>query len=201
MSSHLPQARPTRTNSHSNGPRRRGARPRLEALEDRLAPATLLALTDNNTLLRFDSATPATTTSTSITNLNTGESVLGIDYRPANGLLYAVTNQNRLLTINGTSGAATFVANLTADPTDATNPFTDLNGTSFGVDFNPVPDRLRVVSNTEQNLRINPNNGLVITDAALSPGNPSVVASAYQNNFAGTTATTLYGLDDAARLA
>src|SRR5262249_38507220 len=81
------------------------------------------------------------------------------------------------------------------DPTDTTNPFTALNGAGFGVDFNPVPDRLRVVSDTNQNLRINPDNGRVITDTDINPGTPDLVASAYTNNFAGTIATTLYGID------
>lgn len=182
----------------------RSTRPRLEALEDRLAPATLLALTSNNSLLRFDSATPGTLASTTaITGLNTGENVLGIDYRPANGQLYAVTTANRLLTINATTGAATLVATLTADPTDTTNPFTALTGNSFGVDFNPVPDRLRVVSDADQNLRINPDTGTVITDGTLAyaagdpnaAADPNIVAVAYQNNFAGTGTTTLFDLD------
>src|SRR5262245_32130843 len=95
----------------------------LEALEDRLAPATLLGLTDNNTILRFDSATPGTTSTVTVGGLNANENLLGIDYRPANGLLYAVTNQNRLLTlsISGTTATPTLVGNLTADPTDTTN--------------------------------------------------------------------------------
>ncbi len=179
-------------------PARATTRPCVEVLEDRTVPATLLALNSaTNQLLRFDSSTPATVVATTITNLNGGETVLGIDFRPSNGLLYGVTSQNRLLTINASTGAASLVAALTADPTDSTSPFTALNGTAFGVDFNPVPDRLRVVSDTNQNLRINPDNGLVITDSDLNPGTPDVVASAYTNNFAGTTATTLYGIDAA----
>src|SRR5438093_788494 len=74
-----------------------------------------------------------------------------IDFRPANGLLYALTNEGgtgRLYTIDPASGAATFRATLTADTVnDPTPTYTALSGTSFGVDFNPVPDRLRVVSN------------------------------------------------------
>ena len=37
------------------------------------------------------------------------------------------------------------------------------------MDFNPVPDRLRVVSDTGQSLRINVDTGAVITDTALNP--------------------------------
>ena len=36
-----------------------------------------------------------------------------------------------------------------------------LNGTGFGFAFDPVADRIRVVSDSEQNLRINPDTGTV----------------------------------------
>ena len=84
------------------------------------------------------------------------------------GELYALGSTGRIYTINTTSGAATQKAQLAADSTDATNPFTALDGTDFGVDFNPVVDRLRVVSNTGQNLRINVDTGATITDDALN---------------------------------
>jgi uncharacterized repeat protein (TIGR01451 family) len=155
----------------------------------------------SNQLLRFDTAVPGTIlSSTAITGLLPGENVLGIDFRPgANGNrnLYALGSAGRLYTIDTTTGAASFVASLAADPTDATSPFTALNGTQFGVDFNPVPDRLRVVSDTGQNLRINVDTGLVITDGNLNPGTPSVVGTAYNNSFAGATTTTLYDIDSA----
>jgi hypothetical protein len=73
-----------------------------------------------------------------------------------------------------------------------------LSGTAFGFDVNPVADRIRVVSDTDQNIRLNPANGtLAATDTTLNPGNPNVVALAYDNNFAGATLTTLYGIDSA----
>jgi uncharacterized repeat protein (TIGR01451 family) len=153
----------------------------------------------SNNLLRFDTALPGTIlSSTPITGLQPGENILGMDFRPGAGgnrSLYAIGSGSRLYTIDTTTGAATLVASLTADPTDATNPFTALNGTQFGVDFNPVPDRLRVVSNNGQNLRINVENGLVITDTNLNPGTPSIVGAAYTNSFAGATGTTLYDID------
>jgi len=70
-----------------------------------------------------------------------------------------------------------------------------------GFDFNPVADLIRVVTSTGQNLRINPDTGLVVAvDTALSfaAGDPnagrsaSVSAAAYTNNFSGATSTTLY---------
>ncbi len=89
------------------------------------------------------------------------------------------------------TGAATLAATLTVDATDTTDPFTALSGTSFGVDFNPVADRLRVVSDTGQNLRINVQTGMTITDGNLNVVAPHAIAAAYTRNFAGTTATTL----------
>ena len=87
-----------------------------------------------------------------------------------------------------------------ADATDTTNPFTALDGTDFGVDFNPVVDRLRVVSNTGQNLRINVDSGATITDGALNTAGATrtgVSAAAYTNSFASACRTTLFYIDTA----
>lgn len=52
------------------------------------------------------------------------------------------------------------------------------------------------MSNTGQNLRLNPNDGTVAaTDGILNPGTPAVSAAGYTNNFAGATATTLFIID------
>ena len=117
-----------------------------------------------------------------------GETILGIDMRPATGQLYALGSSSRLYTINMSSGAAAVVG---------TAPFTTLlSGTSFGFDFNPTVDRIRVVSNTGQNMRLDPNTGLIAAvDLPLNPGTPAVSAAAYTNNFAGAATTTLYVVD------
>lgn len=122
-----------------------------------------------------------------ITGLAAGENVLGIDFRPANGQIYALGSTSRLYTLNASSGLATVVG----------VPFTTtLSGTEFGFDFNPTVDRIRVVSNTGQNLRLNPNDGTVAAvDAPLNPGMPAVTGAAYTNNFAGATSTTLFDID------
>ncbi len=146
----------------------------------------LVALTSTNMLVTFDSATPGTiTNSAAITGLVSGETLIGIDRRPANGQLYGITNQGRIYILNPLTGVAVFQSQTTTAPV----------GSSFGVDFNPVPDRLRVVSDADQNLRINVDNGATIVDGTLNPGNPNVVAAAYTNNFAGATTTTLYVID------
>jgi hypothetical protein len=141
-----------------------------------------------NQLLRIDSATPGTIQSTiGITGLQGGENILGIDFRPANGTLYGLGSSNRLYTINTATGAATQVG--------SAGQFT-LSGTFFGFDVNPVPDRIRVISDTGQNLRLNPDTGaLAATDVAINGGTTTLMGSAYSNNFAGALTTTLYGID------
>ncbi|MGQ3057325.1 MAG: DUF4394 domain-containing protein [Nevskia sp.] len=159
------------------------------------------ALTDDNHLLSFtqvnNAFAPNDAIDLTITGLTAGESLLGIDVRPANGLLYGVSSLNRVYVINTTTGLATLAATLAADPTDASAPFSSLAaGARFGVDFNPVPDRLRVVDTAGNNLRINVGTGATITDGAINGAATSgVIGSAYLNSFAGATATTLYNLD------
>jgi hypothetical protein len=141
-----------------------------------------------NSLLRFDSATPGVVSQAPITGMQFAEFIQGgIDFRPANGLLYGLTNQSRLYTINLLTGAATFVSTLST-PLSSPSDF-------FGLDFDPVADRLRVVSSTGQNLRINADTGETIVAGRITPANRNITASAYTNNFAGATETTLYGID------
>jgi len=160
----------------------------------------VVALTASNRLVSFDRATPATIRSNVlVTGLQSGENLVGIDVRPADGMLYGVGSTGRLYTLDAATGAATNKSRLTADATDTTEPFTALAGTSFGVDFNPMADRLRIVSNTGQSLRINVDSGATTTDGSINGGaaNTAISASAYTNSFAGTGSTTLYGIDSA----
>src|SRR4051812_43255452 len=148
-----------------------------------------------NFLGSFDSATPGTVTGVvAITGLQAGENLLAIDCRPATGQIYGLGSTSRLYTINPTTGVATQVG--------AAGAFT-LNGTAFGFDFNPVVDRIRVVSDVDQNLRLNPDTGaLAATDTPLAYAagdpnagqNPNVVGAAYTNNVAGAATTTLYDI-------
>ena len=149
---------------------------------------SITVLTISNNLLTFDSATPGNITSTvGVTGLQALENLLAIDFRPATGLLYGLGSSSRLYTINPTTGVATQVG--------SAGEFM-LAGQDFGFDFNPTVDRIRVVSDADQNIRLNPNNGtLTATDTALNPPNPNVVGSAYTNNFDGALTTTLYGID------
>jgi hypothetical protein len=121
-----------------------------------------------------------------ITGLQAGETILGIDVRPTTGQLFGLGSTSRLYVIDPTTAAATAVG----------APFSPaLVGTSFGFDFNPTVDRIRVTSNTGQNLRLNPNNGtLAANDGALNGAGVSLDGSAYTNSNGTATSTTLYGI-------
>src|SRR5215204_1887735 len=143
-----------------------------------------LFATNGSTISRFDSAALGTVVTVPYSGLQAGETIFGLDIRPANGLIYGIGSTSRLYTINPLTGQAVQVGSAGA--------FT-INGTSFGMDFNPAADRLRLVSNTEQNLRLNPNDGtLTATDTALNPAG-NVVGVAYSNNFQGALSTILFG--------
>src|SRR5262245_36078152 len=161
------------------------------------AAPTVLGLTTDNTLIAFDPKAPNTITSTTpISGLNAGDSVIGIDTRPKDGLLYALTRAGVLYKVNPSNGAATMKATLSADPADATAPFTALAGNVFSVDFNPVADRLRVIGDGGQNLRINVDTGATTSDGTINRAGaaPMLLASAYTKSFDGATAPMLFTL-------
>lgn len=166
-----------------------------------VAVGDTVALTATGRLVSFNRAAPATLVGAiAVSGLAAGETLVGIDVRPADGLLYGVTSAGRIYTIVPSTGVATLKATLAADPADVTAPFAALSGDSFGVDFNPAADRLRVISNTGLNLRINVDTGATTTDGTIAPaaGSASVSAAAYTNAFAGTASTQLFDLDVAA---
>jgi hypothetical protein len=168
----------------------------IEYLESRIAPAAIIAATSNNELLTFDSATPGTVETISITGFlgTTGETLVGIDFRPLTGGLYGFTvndaSQGQLYRINPITGVATAVGTPIADAS-----LTLSKTAAYGFDFNPAADRIRIVNSDGENLRVNPINGaLADVDSDLTAG--SVIhGSAYDRNFAGPTATTLFGID------
>ena len=188
------------------------ARLNCETLEDRLTPALAFAL-NGATLLSFDTASPTTATPVAITGLTGGEALVGLDFRPATGQLYtlgvnAAANTGTLYTVNTASGALSAVGTagsvaLTqadgATPVDLPDPTT----VGYGFDFNPTVDLARVTAGT-LSFRISPASGLPVdanggvngiqADAAIT-GQTGADAVAYTNNFVGTTATTLYGLN------
>lgn len=175
---------------------------------DRSVPSTLsgrlvYALTGNNNLITFDSGLPGTVRSlVAISGIATGQTLSGLDVRPATGELIGLgyntlNGEANLYAINPASGVATQIG---------TSPIAlKPNMGKISMDFNPTVDRVRVTGSDNSNYRLNPVTGtLAATDLNLgfaatdvnTGKNPSVGAGAYTNSFPGSTSTTLYNYDD-----
>ncbi len=146
----------------------------------------LVGLTTTNSLVRFDSVTPGVVSNAvAITGIGAGETIFDIDYRPANGLLYGFGSTGSLYAINAATGVATLSATLMGVTLNT-------NTTRVGIDFNPTVDRVRIVSNTGQDLRLTPGTSATTIDGNLNGAASSAVSVAYSNNVAGATTTTLF---------
>jgi hypothetical protein len=163
-------------------------------------------LTEQHELLKVDATAPDTVLQRArVQGLATNESLVGMDYRVARGVLYALSDRGRLFTLDPASGQLTPVG-------AAAIPWA-LHGARFGVDFNPAADRVRVVSQTGQNLRLHPDTGQMVdgdaTAAGLQPDpplsyapgdraagtTPQVNAAAYTYNLKNEKLTTNYAID------
>ncbi|NUL01935.1 DUF4394 domain-containing protein [Streptomyces lunaelactis] len=158
---------------------------------------SVIGLTADQRLVRFDVKDPSKVWPLGTVSGLTGDTTLvGIDFRVQNSRLYGVGDQGGIYTLNTSNAQATKVSQLTVA----------LAGTEFGVDFNPAANRLRIISDTGQNLRHNiddPAAPLVTTvDGTLT--NPTmppstalgVTGAAYTNNdLNAATATTLFDID------
>jgi hypothetical protein len=146
-----------------------------------------IGLTADQRLVCFSERKPSRARAIgAVSGLDAGELLVGIDFRPATGQLYGVGSLGGLYVID----PATAVAVKQMAPISM-----PLMGTSFGVDFNPVPDRLRIVSDAGQNLRVNVMDGMATLDMPLAPADAGVTAAAYTNNDADmNTGTVLYDI-------
>ena len=157
---------------------------------------TLYATDLGGNLLRFDARSPRHVRSKPITGLPAGVSLRGIDFRPATGDLYALGSDRVVYRVN----VATAIA-VGEGPAFESTP-NALNSQNVGFDFNPTVDKIRVTSDADDNIRLNPDEGnLLSKDTGLTSTPASdvmVVGSAYTNSsFTATkpTATELYALD------
>lgn len=160
------------------------------------------ALTTNNNLISFDSQNPGVIRSQLTPSaVGTGQVLMGMDFRPATGELYALgfniaTNEAQLYTLNTTTGVATAVGAVST---------LNLSG-NVGFDFNPTVDRIRIISTNDSNYRLHPTTGAIAaTDGNLAyasgdpnfGANPAVGSGAYTNSYNGTTTTQLFNYDEA----
>lgn len=154
----------------------------------------VFGLTPYNELIGFDRSNPGEIDSRVAID---GEQMVGVDFRPATGELWGVGVSGAVYTIDPASGAVTVQGQITEA----------LQGNIISVDFNPVPDAIRVVSDTGQNLRLanldeeietNVDGNLAYAEGDANAGvQPNVVANAYANNLDGVEDTVLYNIDSA----
>lgn len=132
-----------------------------------------------------------------VAGLNDGSMLLGLDYRPSDGLLYALGNDGQLYTLSFTGVAA---------PVGAAQPYGDLReGVAF--DLNPQLDALRVVATADGRNFVTDTDTGVSTEYTRSAyaagdsgagGAPKVLATAYTNPvspFPAGAITTQYSLE------
>lgn len=180
----------------------------IAAMISRTAPSLngtdVWALSSTNNIIRFNTAAPSHIISAvPVSGLTAGQTLVGMDMRPVDLKVYGIgynanTMVARIYTINPSTGVATPVS---AD--SITN--IDLTG-NVGVDFNPVADRIRVVTSNNKNYRLNQLTGLLAArDSSLKyqtgdanfGADPDVATAAYTNTKVAPTSTLLYTYDDA----
>ena len=157
---------------------------------DAASAQAIVALVGDNTIALIDPASRKVTKSWPVKGV---DKLAGIDVRPADGMLYGVTDKGWLVTIDTKTGAATQKAELSEK----------VKGGIVTVDFNPAADRLRIMSSDGTSHRVNVDDGKVTVDgnhkyadADTAKGKTSkVIAGAYSNSVKGTKETTLYNID------
>jgi hypothetical protein len=147
----------------------------------------IIGLTTDNTLVTFGS-------SKSVRVTGVDGNLECIDVRPRDGLLYGLTDTDKVYTINPSSGAAKLKSTLSVSFN---------GGFQSGCDFNPVLDKLRLVGSNDQNFSVDVDLGTATPQTTITYGagdanagvDPNLTAAAYTNSVAGATSTLLYDLD------
>ena len=153
--------------------------------------ATLAVLSGDRTITMINSDTWAATGSWDVSGID--GRLLGIDVRPADGMLYGVAADGSVVSIDTATGAATVAAELDLGMSD---------GAVTSVDFNPVADAIRIMGNDGTNLRakfdgtVTADGNHAYAEADMHNGEtPNIVAGAYTNSVQGAEATALYTID------
>jgi Domain of unknown function (DUF4394) len=134
-----------------------------------------------------------------------GESLIGIDFRPADqtpNILYGLTDRGSIYRIN-----VSFANFGVVELVSTTNP-RFAGGFQSLMDFNPVLNALRIVGSNDQNFAVvNSADGsnlgttavqtsFVYTAGDVNQGvNPEIVGGAYSNNFVGALNTRFFMID------
>lgn len=187
--------------------------PRSFTIRQRL-PVSIGLSAAGTSLVRFSPLNPGTTTSVALNPITSGETIVGIDMRPATGQFYVLgidstLNKGSLYLLDPQGGALSVVGGVAGQIAfvDAGGAAVPLPAASVGydIDFNPTVDRVRVVTGSGLNFRVNPitggpvdaNTGVLGNqmDGSINGPATGVQGTAYTNSFGGATVTTQYTLD------
>lgn len=168
---------------------------------------TAYALTTSGSIIQFTTSKPGTVNSTvNLTGLtSTSQTVVQMSYQPSTGVLWCITNDGFLCTIDPVGGTVTIVN------TTSGLPFTQQLGAGNNVvrltnpemSFDPVSGDVRVIS-TQYNLLVNITSGLIDNNGSQvaydsqdvnDKKTPQLGGIAYTNPVVGAGQTTLYALD------
>ena len=168
-----------------------------EAVAQTTVPQSFVASDTRNHLLFFDTTTTSgLNNDIPITGLQPSETILGIDFRPTSGQLFALGSSSRLYRLTTSTGVATPLTSSSFSPV--------LSGSAFGFDFDPRSDLARVISNTGYNVSLSPITGKVKSRGSapyylLSDPNtgqtPFVTGLAYTLNSPTGNTSILYALE------
>ena len=150
-----------------------------------------VGLVGDSTLVMFDTETRAVSGTMDVSGV---DGLAGIDVRPADKMLYGVTLAGEVVTIDTASGAATVRSTLS-------EMLPSYEGAI--VDFNPMADRLRLMSTDGTNHRVNVDDGMVTVDGSLAfedadmhaGETPDIVEAAYINSYGKPDSTAMYDID------
>jgi hypothetical protein len=138
------------------------------------------ALIGDDTIAIIDTAAKKATKSMKVSGI--AGALVGIDVRPADGMLYGLVDDGTIVTID-MSGKATMKSKLEAMLA---------KGVTATVDFNPVADRL-------DDGKVTKDGQLRYADGDVNKGkSPRIVAGAYINSVKGSKETALFDIDAAA---
>lgn len=165
-----------------------------------LPPVDLYALDNDNGLWRWPACGRGFQREIKLRPRLSNELLIGIDIRPSDGFLYAVSDNGSIYQVDiDPPGRGNIIM------VSAVNPRFG-GGVQSLMDFNPVVDAVRLIGSNDQNFAVvnsggNLNQTVVQTRIAYAAGDPNagidpnLTGGAYTNNNPGAATTLFYGLD------
>lgn len=163
---------------------------RASALQD---TDIYIGLTANDEIIAgVDTGFPSVEQTIAVTGKQPGDDLVAIDVQPSTGTVFALGSLGYVYQID-VEGVAEELS---------VTPLNLAGATAYDIDFNPVADRIRVVTDNDKNYRVNPEDGSAVADADLTiaagdanASNPEFGGAAYTNSFIDAPSTALFAID------